>query len=73
MRGRGNGPEWLPSVLLMLKFGWTEKQLAEEFSVLTLARIAKVLELQDKVEQMRQRQMDTRMETGGNKRQYYGT
>ena len=49
-------PEWTSEILFIEHLSCTEKQLYEEFSVLTLKRLSILLELRDKAERFRGQQ-----------------
>jgi len=48
-------PAWATDILLMETFGWTEKQLREENSLLTIARACAYLDIRARAEKEKNR------------------
>jgi len=48
-------PAWVVEIQLMREFGWTEKQLLEEVSSLTVARAQILLKLEEKAAKVKEK------------------
>jgi len=48
-------PAWVVEIQLMREFGWTEKQLLEEVSSLTVARAQVLLELEERAAKVKEK------------------